>query len=336
MDLFWRILRAHHILSNRRTPVGFDVLRERLQCSPATLKRIVRHMRDALGAPIEFDRQLGGYRYSPQDKGVYGLPGLWFSAAELQALLATEELLARTQPGLLGELLGPLRKRIEAILASEHLGAGEATRRVRILRMAARREPPEEFSTVAGALMQRKRLRLRYRGRTSDMDSARTISPQRLVHYRDNWYLDAWDHGRRALRTFSVDRIAAAQILELRARDVPDEKLDHHFADSYGIFAGRPRHRAVLRFSTERARWVADEEWHPQQQATRLADGRYELAFPYADPRELVMDILKHGAEVEVISPPSLRLEVARQLERAARQYRLAGPESDSSEKASA
>ena len=91
---------------------------------------------------------------------------------------------------------------------------------------------------------------------------------------------------------------------------MPATELDENFASSYGIFSGKPKDTAVLRFSAERARWVADEQWHPQQIGKFLHDGRYELQLPYADSRELIMDILKHGAEVEVILPAVLRQAV--------------------------
>ena len=73
--------------------------------------------------------------------------------------------------------------------------------------------------------------------------------------------------------------------------NVPEAKLDEHFATAYGIFAGTPTHTAVLRFTPERARWVVDEQWHPRQAGRFLDDGRYELQIPYSDARELIMDI---------------------------------------------
>jgi predicted DNA-binding transcriptional regulator YafY len=79
---------------------------------------------------------------------------------------------------------------------------------------------------------------------------------------------------------------------------------------------------ALLRFSKERARWVADERWHPEQVGQYLVDGRYELRIPYRQDKELVMDILRHGAAVEVISPDTLRLAVQEQLQRAIAQYK--------------
>ena len=83
--------------------------------------------------------------------------------------------------------------------------------------------------------------------------------------------------------------------------------LDAYFGGSYGIFAGGPTGSATLRFSPERARWVADEQWHPEQEGRLLPDGRYELRIPYSTSHELLMDILRHGPEVEVIGPPELR-----------------------------
>jgi predicted DNA-binding transcriptional regulator YafY len=76
----------------------------------------------------------------------------------------------------------------------------------------------------------------------------------------------------------------------------------------------------VLRFSPERARWVAEECWHPKQKG-HYENGHYILEIPYSDDRELVLDILKHGPEVEVLRPKSLRKKVLDRLVRAASQY---------------
>lgn len=322
MDLFDRIYRMHALLRRARYPVPRATLENRLECSRATVKRILREMRDKLGAPIDYDRRHNGYRYLEREGQRYELPGLWFSASELHALLACQQLLGNIQPGLLDEHLAPLRARIEGILVSSRVRVGEVARRVRILSMTARCPDAEHFGAAAGAVLQRKRLHIRYHGRASDETSEREISPQRLTHYRDNWYLDAWDHGKKALRSFSVDRLLAARAIDKPARDIPDSRLDAHFASSYGIFAGRPKHRAVLRFTPGRARWVAHEQWHPQQRGRFEPDGSYVLEVPYGDDRELVLDILKYGPEVEVIAPPSLRREVAQRLRLAAQRYR--------------
>jgi predicted DNA-binding transcriptional regulator YafY len=77
----------------------------------------------------------------------------------------------------------------------------------------------------------------------------------------------------------------------------------------YGIFGGKPKGWATLRFTPERARWVRGEQWHPQQEARDEPDGSYVLAVPYSDDRELIGDILRYGADVQVmLEPPPPRL----------------------------
>lgn len=320
MDKFDRIYELHRIFAARRTPIGDKELRGRLECSRATMYRLVSTLRDHLGAPIERTDDPAGFRYASGAQGTYELPGLWFTDRELQSLLVFHRLLSTLEPGLLEEHLAPLRQRIEALLAHKRLGLAEAARRVRVIAIG-NRPAGEWFRTLAAATLARQRLRLAYHARSTDRATEREVDPQRLTHYRDNWYLDAWDHLRGALRSFAVDRVKRAEELPQAARDVPEVELDEHYASSYGIFAGRANKTAVLVFSRERARWVADERWHPQQTGQFRTDGAYELRIPYRDARELVMDILRHGPEVEVIAPESLRTAVADSLRRAVAQY---------------
>ena len=148
-----------------------------------------------------------------------------------------------------------------------------------------------------------------------------TGDAQRIIHYRDVWYLDAWDHKRKGLRTFATGRVShCAETME-PAQDVSNKDLDEYFASSYGIFGGQPNKTAILAFTPERARWVADERWHPEQRGQFLIDGRFELRIPYRDHRELVGDILRHGPDVEVMAPDSLRAEVTERLRHALQAY---------------
>jgi proteasome accessory factor C len=317
VDKFDRIYKLHDILRDRRTPISRADLMRRLECAEPSVYRLIRVLKDYLGAPIEWHAELGGYYYRRDaEGGTYELPGLWFNAEELQALIVFERLFESLQPGLLGEHLAPLARRVAELLEHKRLGLSEAAQRIRVLSMAAR-PAGEWFHVLASATLQRKKLRMAYHSRSRDQITEREVSPQRLVHYRDNWYLDARDHLRNALRNFSVDRVKEASELGDPADTVPDKELDEYFASAYGIFSGKAIKTAVLRFSPERARWVADERWHPEQIGQFLTDGRYELRIPYRDDRELIMDILKYGPDVETISPDSLRNAVAERLQAA-------------------
>ncbi|MES9844871.1 MAG: WYL domain-containing protein [Candidatus Sedimenticola sp. PURPLELP] len=313
MDRFDRIFDLHKLLSASRHPVPRQRIEQELECSRATAKRIIEAMRLYLNAPIKYDRQRNGYCYDPEEGEMFELPGVWFNASELFALLSVQQLLSEVHPGLLERQLSPLKERIDELLKAQHAGGNELNSRIRILR-AASRPAGESFQAVAGAVARQKRLLIDHYNRSRDETIRREISPLRLVHYRDNWYLDAWCHLREGLRTFSLDVISRATPTEEPARLISESTLDDYYTSAYGIFSGDPKETAVLRFTPQRARWIAAEQWHPRQQSRWLDDGSYELSIPYSQSPELISDILKQGPDVEVMAPASLRREVIQRL----------------------
>jgi proteasome accessory factor C len=321
VDKFDRIFHLHKILSSRRTAIPLEDLMAKLECSKSTLHRTINALKDYLNAPVVFDANAGGYRYSKDAAGeTYELPGLWFTPRELQALAVLQRQLKDAGGGLLEEHLAPLARRLGELTKHQRLNLGEAPSRLRFPSIGAR-PAGKEFDTVASATLQRRKLWIEYHSRSKDERTERTVSPQRVTHYRESWYLDAWDEERNALRIFSVDRITRANVLDAPAFDVPESELDEHYASAYGIFGGKADKVAVLRFTPEGARWVADEKWHPQQEASWLADGRYELRIPYREARELVMDIMRQGKNVEVVAPRELRECVHEELNQTISQY---------------
>jgi predicted DNA-binding transcriptional regulator YafY len=322
MDRLERFYRIHGMLTHRRYVRTQEFLAE-LEVSRATFKRDLDYMRDRLHAPIVYDRHHEAYRFDDAiaDHEVWQLPGLWFNAEELRALLTMDRLLGDLQPGVLSELTGPIRKRLKELLESGDHSAEDVARRIRILAMGSRRVEPANFRALSTALLSRRRVRIRHLRRQDGDLLEREVSPQRLVHYRDNWYLDAWCHKRQALRTFGVDAIESVAVLEKIAKEVAEDTLERHFTSGYGIFAGADTQEAALLFDVDRARWVSHEIWHPQQRGRMQLDGTYLLEFPYSREPELVMDVLRYGAGVEVLAPPSLRSAVAKELRAAARRY---------------
>jgi len=311
------------MLLSRRS-ISFAELQQRLEVSRATLHRDIKDLRERMNVPILCDRDTGTYRIDGSVER-YELPGVWFSAGEIHALLSMQQLLAAFDAGgLLAEHVGPLRQRLLGMLESATDSADEIAQRIRILSAAARHYAPQHFQHIAAALMERRRLNIEYAARGKGDTSQREISPQRLTHYRSNWYLEAWCHLRDELRRFSVDAIQSVKAADGPALDIPEAELDAALGAGYGIFAGAQVQWATLRFTPGRARWVAAEHWHPAQECWFEESGSYVLRVPYADHRELMMDILKYGADCEVLEPPELRAQVVAQLAMAAQKYREA------------
>jgi predicted DNA-binding transcriptional regulator YafY len=296
--------------------VPFADLMRALEVSRATLKRDLAHLRDRMNAPIVFDRDAGGYRLESGTVGPrFQLPGLWFSSDEVLALMTMHQMLESLDAGgLLGPHIKPLMDRLGKALASEDVPAREVLRRVKLMASQRRRVALKWFEVVGRALMTRRRLAIVYYTRSRDERSTREVSPQRLVHYRGNWYLDAWCHRSDGVRMFALDSIEEARLLDARAKDLAMKQVDDETAGGYGIYRGRDLQWATLVFSAEAARWVRDETWHDEQKGRDLPDGRYELKLPYADSRELEMDILKHGENVQVVQPAALRDRIAARL----------------------
>lgn len=312
------------LLIRGRECVSFATLLEALEVSPATLKRDLQYLRERMDAPIEYDALANGYRFGQQWRGQqHELPGVWFNEKELHALLTMHQLLSGLdENGILSRHLQPMFDKLTGMLGTDAAEAKEMTRRVKLISTARRRVASEYFETVGSAVVQRQKLRISYRkrGKGGGTVGSRVVSPQRLVHYRNTWYLDAWCHQSEGLRRFALDAMEAAELLDEKAKPVALKALEIELDQGYGIFAGGQTQQAQLVFSAEAAAWVSREEWHASQQSEWLADGRWQLEVPYVDATELLMDLLRHAGQVEVLAPPALRQAYAKRLREAAAQ----------------
>lgn len=325
MDRTERFYTIERLIRSRGC-VPFADLMDELGVSRATLKRDLEYLRSRMDAPIVYDRDSNGYRLQSDGRDPaqarHELPGLWFSEREIHALLTMHQLVqALDEGGVLGRHLQPLLDKLHGLLGA---GAGEAQgliRRIRIISPARRAVPSRHFELVGAALMQRRQVKLDYFVRSRQALTHRLVSPQRLVHWRNTWYLDAWCHEQQALRRFALDAVQGAQALDAPAHELSIAELEHALDAGYGIFTGSTVETAVLRFDAEAAQWVAQEQWHPQQRIERHEDGGLTLHLPFADATELAMDVLRHGPHVRVLQPPSLVQRVQEALRDAAAQY---------------
>lgn len=323
MNRLERFYKIDQVLQDRKI-VSRDSFLSILEVSLATFKRDLEYMRDRFNAPVVYDTDLRGYRYesTTNSKNKFSLPGLWFSEQEIFALITMQQLLENLDQGsIIGPHIKPFLSRLDAVIGEGESSSKEIRKRIKLVDMGRRVQGSHFFSEVGVALFKRQRIEIQYYARASNEITLREISPQRLIHYRDNWYLDAWCHLRDGLRGFSLDGIRAINPVNKKAIDVSIKSLDQYLAVSYGIFAGKSKHTAKLKFTPERARWVAAELWHPDQRGSFDESGAYILEFPYSDDRELLLDIAKHGASVKVLSPKALRDKVHREHEAASRQY---------------
>ena len=303
-----------------RSPVSFEDLLAGVEVSRATLKRDLQYLRSRMDAPIVYDRFDNGYKLhaDPRDKrqAKHQLPGVWFSERELHALLTMHQLIAGLdEGGVLARHLQPILEKLHGMLGASAAEAELLMKRIKIISATRRPVPSQWFELFGDALIKRKRVHMRYQARSRQAMTERDVSPQRLVHYRSTWYLDAWCHERERLQRFALDAVAGAEVLNQKAKDVSIKTVEAELDGGYGIFAGSKPQWATLVFSASAAQWVSREEWHPLQKTRWLVDGRLEMQLPYTNQTELVMDILRHCGNVSVALPQALKAAVVQQLQ---------------------
>lgn len=313
MDKFDRIQQLHRQLRSYRLPVATKQLAERLECSEKTVKRTIDTMRLHLDAPIEYNTERRGYYYKDDDSNRFELPGLWLTSNELQSLGLLLTLLENIGPGLLNTELQPIEKEINKLLSVRNIPVNTFRERIKVLTIGNRQLRSQHFEAIGTALIRDRQILIHYSSYTNNQ-TQRLISPQTLIHYRENWYVDAWCHLRNELRSFHLSRITRSYPSNDTRKAIDQDQLQAHFASAYGIFAGETKHTAKLRFDATIAREIALQQWHPEQIGTW--DGsEYLLSIPYSDDRELIQDILRHSPNVYVDAPVALRKKVQGRLQ---------------------
>ena len=319
MDKFDRFQQLHRLFRSRKRPIPISEIATKLECSEGTAKRLINQLRDYWQAPLEYSKEHNGWYYESTLLKSFELPGLWLTAEELQSLTALLHLIENMSEGVLNSELSVVEKSIHKLIGARGINSAEITQRIKYLPMAKRHTNHHIYTAVADALIQRKQLTIVYRD-YHNKKTTRTLSPQTLVYYRENWHLDAWCHLRNELRTFSISRIERLEKEKQKAKAIPEQQLAEHFASSFGLFAGKAKHTAKLRFYPEVAREIASQQWHPEQEG-EWKNKNYLLTIPYSHDAELVMEILKYGNNVEVLAPAALKGRVKDKLKGALQYY---------------
>jgi predicted DNA-binding transcriptional regulator YafY len=322
MEKWDKIVTLHRLLLSRKYPVPLPDILDDLECSRATFHRLRRFMVDRLEAPLVRDKKYGGYTYAHQEGKRYELPGVWFTTDELEALSCFEHLLISLHANILGPVIAPARAQLDKFLKAQLISRKNWLNRIKIIPIASRSTDAAILHCIADGVLHAKKVTITYRSLTSEEKSTRTISPQTLLRYRDNWYVDAWCHLREDLRTFSVNRILDATLHKEKSKQLTAEALEQHFSDAYGIFSGKAEHVAEILFTGYAAKIVSQEQWHPRQQGSVGADGSFLMKIPFHETRELVMDIMRWGDMAHVVEPQLLRDKVKECLEKTLHTYK--------------
>ena len=318
MNHFDQIYQIYTLVKYSKNPVSKQKIVETLEVSQKTVTNRIAEMRDRYQAPLDYIRQGNGYVFSDRK---YELHGVWFSQNELYALLMIEQQMELLEPGLISNQLKTAKQKITQLIQNNTQQTENPSQRLRLLSIHNKQIQTELFNHVAKATLKRKQLKITYQAHTNQAISQRIISPQRMVYYKNNWYVDAWCHNKQDTRTFAIDAIQKTKQLEKTAKEIPPDDILKTTASTYGIFSGTATQTAIIIFTAPNAHWVSKENWHSQQQGQWLDDSHYQLTIPYQKDQELIMDILKHGEHAQVKSPTALKNKMKQKIEKMQKNY---------------
>jgi len=130
-----------------------------------------------------------------------------------------------------------------------------------------------------------------------DEQTERTVDPLGIVTHQGMTYLDAWCHTAVDRRSFRLDRILAAEVLDTPADEHDVEPLDL----SDGVFQPSDDTPLVTLRLAPQARWVA--EYYPMHATRELDGGALEVDLYVSDERWLVRLLLRVAPYAEVVRP---------------------------------
>ena len=301
------MLRIHQTLQSGTFPNATRLAAD-LEVSTKSIQRDIEFMRDRLGLPVEYNASCFGYYYTEE---VNAFPTMQITEGELVALVLAEKALQQYRgTNFEKPLLGAIRK-IEQSLPdtiSVNLADVEQT-----ISFRTRAEPIidlEVFDVLAKATAQRRQLELTYRKPGSRQPETRLIDPYHLGNINGEWFLFAYDHARRDIRTFVPARISEVRLTGKTFKRSEQFTLDDRLRDSFGVHSGEGAYDVIIRFSPAVADYVREKRWHESQQLVPRKDGSLELHLKLSSLTEIQRWVLSWGGDAVVRKPRELTKSV--------------------------
>jgi len=309
--IYERYLWFHHQIKTSRHP-NAQTLAARFEITGKTAQRNIGFLHERLGAPLRYIPAARGYEY---EDNAWELPGLWLHEDELISLVLSYRLAAAVPDSEMKSTLKTFLNQIITVHASADFSIDELSNKISVKNIAYARTHERIFHRLLDALLRSRPVRIEYYSPHNDQTTARDILPLHLLNYTGTWHIIAYCNEKKQLRDFVLSRIRTVDACahEIRTR-VSAGKVKDYIRQTFGIFQGQETTEVCLRFAKKIAPWIAEQIWHPRQKAETDQDGRLCLTLPVADFREIKREILRYGAQVEVVSPAALRNEVKKEI----------------------
>lgn len=296
-------MRIHQAIAAGQYPNATKLAAE-IEVVTKTIHRDIEFMRDRMGLPIEYDSRKFGYHYTEE---VNAFPTLQITEGELVALLIAEKALQQYRGTNFEKPLISAFKKMESSLPDTiSLNFADWDQSISFRTSAEPVLNLETFDALAKATAGHQQLELSYRKPGSKQPQPRVVDPYHLANINGEWFLFAYDHLRKDIRTFVPSRIQAVQPTGKKFPRPEKFSVEKILRDSFGVHSAQGDYHVVIRFDAYAADYIREKRWHPSQQLRELKDGGVELRLKLSSLGEIQRWILGWGGSAVVTAPPEL------------------------------
>ena len=296
------MLRIHQALQAGGFPNASKLARE-VEVSTKTIHRDIEFMRDRLNLPIEFAPANNGYFYTGE---VSAFPTMQITEGEIFALVVAEKALQQYRGTSFEKpLLSAIKKMEQALPDTISLNLADIGQTISFRTRAEPILNLEIFDTLSKAVAQRQQLELHYR-KPGQPAEKRLVDAYHLANINGEWYLFAYDHARKDLRTFVPARIQSVKPTGKTFERTQKFSLEKRLRDSFGVHSGEGEFDVVIRFNARAADYIREKKWHPSQTLRDLKGGGTELKMKLSSLAEVQRWVLSWGGDARVLQPREL------------------------------
>jgi predicted DNA-binding transcriptional regulator YafY len=292
---------------------------EALEINERTFYRDKDFLRDEFNAPIDFDPKRNGFYYTRKD---FVLPAVRLTEGELIAAFIAEKVLRQYAGTPYETHLKAAFHKIKELLpdqVSVHLGYFDTALTFDL--GPVRSSDDETYQLFSKAATERYRVRMVYYTASRDEETERDVDVYHLHNYQGDWFLIAYDHWRKAIRDFALNRVRTARLTGERFTLPADFDAQTYLHQSLGVEKGSAPTAVRIRFDAYQSRWIRERQWHHTQKIVEHKDGNLTLSFTVTGLDEVKRWVMQYGSHAEVLSPPSLRDAVAEEVRKMAEIY---------------
>lgn len=169
----------------------------------------------------------------------------------------------------------------------------------------------ERFLTeVISAMRNSKVIHLYYKSFRSQVTSNFDVEPYCVKHFKQRWYM--LGKSSLGLRVYSLDRFVDMEEIQ-EEFDLPANfDAEIFFSDYFGVIVGEKPESIKIAVSPDQTDYFRTLPLHSSQKEQPQEDGSSIFSYHLAPTYDFVQELLSHGSDIEVLSPPDLRGQIAR------------------------